>query len=331
MFAIAFLGTVALIIFAIAIFAPVRRADEVVFAVPQGAGARDIGEALKTQGLVRSKWAFVTYAALAGRADELKPGDYEFRGRASIRSIINRLVAGPENERAITIPEGWDLFDIALYFERAGIASSEEFWRLAGTPDGTKPQAPELPLPAPGALSDKPEGASFEGYLFPDTYRIYKNAGAGEVLSLMLRNFNAKFGPDLLAEARRQGKTPRQIVIMASLVEKEVRGKRDRRIVAGILWKRLQAGMPLQVDAAVAYPHNLRRTPGAAELGAISPYNTYLRAGLPAGPIGNPGMEAILAALHPEASPYWYYFSGPDGKTVFSTTFEKHKAARGLR
>lgn len=300
-----------------------------------GTGSRTIGDLLRSRGIVRSKWAFVTYAALTGRASELKPGIYELGNRITVPALVSLLARGEPypNERFITIPEGWDLRDIRAYFEKNGIASSPELYAVTGEPARRYPKGvrfppPELIRDLPSVLAEKPAATSLEGYLYPDTYRVFRNASAADIVKKMLENFDQKFRPELRQEIRRQGKSIAAVIIIASLVEKEVPGIDDRRTVAGILWKRLELGIPLQVDATVNYITGKRETPSAADLAIDSPYNTYRYRGLPPAPIANPGVEAVETAIHPQPSDYRYYLSGRDGKTIFSRTLEEHAAAR---
>jgi UPF0755 protein len=146
-----------------------------------------------------------------------------------------------------------------------------------------------------------------EGYLFPDTYHISRTASNEEIIAMMRTNFEKKFNNDLKQETARQGKTIHDVVTMASLIEKEVQTLEDKQVVSGVLWKRLGIGMALQVDAAPI---------------------TYQERGLPQNPIANPGLESIRAALDPTGSPYWYYLSTPEGKTIFSKTLEEHNIAK---
>ncbi|QQG42388.1 MAG: endolytic transglycosylase MltG [Candidatus Giovannonibacteria bacterium] len=202
------------------------------------------------------------------------------------------------NEAAVTIPEGYSVRQIGEALEKAGLFSKDEFVL---------------------------EAQKHEGYLFPDTYRFYKTAKPEQVIAKMRDNFNKKITPEILAEAKSSGKTLEQIIIMASLLEEEVKSTADRKIVAGILWKRLRLGMGLNVDAALTYV--LGKPSGElteADLKYDSSYNTYRYRGLPPGPISNPGMDAILAALRPTGSEYFYYLTDKGGKTHYAKTLEEH-------
>ena len=321
------------------IFVPARLTSEQSrFTIPPGASSRAIGQLLKSQGIIRSQWAFVAYAAMAGEAGRLKPGTYELGKQASIPGLVQTLVRGglDPNERAITIPEGWDQRQIGAYFEGEGLFSAGEWWAAAGLPahDYRADRPPAGGAPGGNfrdtfaSLADKPSSVGLEGYLYPDTYRVFRDARPADVIRTMLSNFEAKLDPELRRGITQQGRTIFEIVTMASLLEQESPKREDRRIIAGILWKRLATGMPLQVDASVNYATGKRHTPSASDLAVDSPYNTYRSPGLPLGPIANPGIEAIRDAVFGEPSDFLYYLTAPDGKTVFSRTLEEHASAK---
>lgn len=265
----------------------------VIFLVKKGEGAKEISINLKEQGLIRYSSFFRVYALIEDKAEELKAGEYELSLSMNVVEIVNKLASGDRIKKMITIIEGWTIEDIASYLEVEELDSD------------------------------------LEGYLFPDTYEISPEDGIEEIIEKMLDNFNKKMSLELIEEIASQGKTIHEIVIMASLIEKEVRTFEDKKIVSGILWKRIEVGMPLQVDATITYITNRKSTEILQkELEIDSPYNTYKYKGLPFGPICNPGMESILAAVYPESSEYWFYLSTPEGETIFSKTLKEHSEAR---
>lgn len=318
-----------------ATFMPLDIPEPVEVEIPQGAGSRVIGGLLKTKGIVRFKWAFVTYATIGGTASKLKPGLYEFSGRITIAEVARNLVKGERypNERIITIPEGWNSRDIGENFEKAGMFPAEDWWKVAGLPAVDYKTRKNLTLPKNFSdkfafLKDKPSNIGLEGFLFPDTYRFFRDASPEDIALKMLENFDRKVTADIRSEAARQKKSIFEIITMASLLEKEIPDKEERKIAAGVLWKRLEIGMPLQVDATLNYITGKSGQPSAADLAISSPYNTYRQRGLPLGPIANPGLDAITAALYPKTSPYLYYLSDRSGKTIFSRTLEEHNIAK---
>lgn len=330
----AMMAGVALLAYEIYLRHPVARGTHEVV-IPPGYGSRMIGGVLKKEGVIGSKWAFMLYISVRGEASLLKPGRYQFFETAAIPDIARDLVAGASREKMMVIPEGWTAADIARYVGEQGIGDEAAARDIFTAPRGE--HAARFAF-----LSDAPQAAGLEGYLFPDTYRVYQDAKIEEIAIKMLENFDRKLAPDLRAEIARQKKTIFEIITMASLIEKEVVSDEDRALVSGILWKRLDAGIPLQVDATIVYA-KIQLGNGVSKLGngsngngkisiadtkIDSPYNTYRHRGLPLGPIANPGMSAIRAAVYPKSSPYLYYLSAPDGRTIFSKTLDEHNAAK---
>lgn len=321
-------GTAAFLAYEIYLSHPEFRGKKEVVIAP-GLGSREISALLKREGVIRSKWAFVMYVSLRGEASSLKPGRYVFFDTAAIPDIARDLVTGEARERVLVIPEGWNGADIARYFGAQGVGDETGARRLFAEP-------PHELRARFSFLADLPAGEGLEGYLFPDTYRVFADAAPEDVIGKMLENFGMKLTPELREEIRRRGKNVFDVVIMASLVEREVVSEDDRAQVSGILYKRLDVGIPLQVDATVVYAKSQNagatsQTNGKVSLADTkidSPYNTYRYRGLPPGPIANPGISAIRAAIYPKPSPHLYYLSAPDGRTIFSRTLEEHNAAK---
>ena len=234
--------------------------------------------------------------------------------------IINKLSAGDTIKDSITILEGYTISDIAKLIEKKELYPKDEFLNSAKQ-DFSK----DSPF-----LKDKPQNASLEGYIFPDTYFVSQGQNLHDLIKTALSNFGKKLTSELTNEISKQKKSIFEIVTMASMIEKEVRSLEDKKIVSGILWKRLSAGVPLQVDATVNYVTGKKpATTAISDTKIDSPYNTYQNPGLPAGPISNPGLESILAAIYPTESQYWYYLSANgSGKTIFSKTLDEHNTAR---
>ena len=233
----------------------------------------------------------------------------------------------------MTIIEGWNLRNIGLYLENKEMFMTEELFELVGFPLIDYSKATDLLKPKDFSeefdfLEDKPKNLGLEGYLFPDTYEIFFEEGIEDIVRRMLDNFDRKLTLELKEEIASQKKSIFEIVTMASLIEKEVRTIEDKKIVSGILWKRLKSRMPLQVDATISYITGRKTTEiTKEELKINSPYNTYKYKGLPLGPICNPGLESIKAAIYPKQSEYWFYLSTPEGETIFSKTLREHNEA----
>jgi UPF0755 protein len=273
--------------------------EPVSFAVAKGSGLRDISGALEGAELIKSAQFFRLYAFLSGEAHQLKPGLYEVSPASSTPEIVKQLVAGPSDEVEMRILEGATVREIDEQLAKAGVIVAGEL--LAQTVASSSADYPFLA-----------KAKTFEGFLFPDTYRFYYGSNPKLVLKAMLDNFGEKAAQTIIDS--RKGFN--DVLTIASMLEKEVPDHDDRKVVAGIMYKRLSIDMPLQIDATIPY----------AELNGGA-YDTYKQYGLPPGPIGNPGLDAIVAALAPKTSSYFYYLSDPKtGKTIFSKTFDEHVA-----
>jgi len=291
-----------------------------IFVVEKGSGLSKIASQLKEQGLIRSRLFFSIYVFLRGGQSDLKAGEYSVFASMSASEIADKIISGETEGLKITIIEGWNIEDIAEYLEEKGICQPENFLEAA---NGSAGRAEEFDF-----LEDKPERNNLEGYLFPDTYWIKQMASPEEVIRTLLGNFGKKLTAEMREEIRSQDKTIFEIITMASLIEKEVATDEDRKIVSGIFWKRLKNHYPLQSCATVAYALGVDKWRYSVNDTQIeSPYNTYKYIGLPAGPISNPGLSAIKAAIYPQESDYNYFLSKPDGETVFTRTLREHNLA----
>lgn len=287
------------------------------FQVEKGWGDDEIADNLQKLGVIRSSYFFKFYAILSLKHSTLQAGEYNLSQKMSIHDIANKMARGDIIRDKVVILEGWDTKDIGKYLESKGICKQDYFISLT-----KKDYSGEFSF-----LEDKPKGVGIEGYLFPDTYEIGKGESCEDILISMLVNFEKKLTPDLRTEIANQKKSIFDIITMASMIEKEVRVIDDKKIVSGILWKRLAIGMPLQLDATINYVTG-KSDPAVLtkDTKIDSPYNTYKYKGLPRGPISNPGIDSITAAIYPKTTSYLYYLS--DGKTYFSETLEQHNAAK---
>lgn len=297
--------------------------DYRAFDIESGMGFRGISEKLYDEGFIRSPKIFMVYGALTGAAHQLKPGSYLLSSGSSTPSILNVIEEGPSVDAEVTFPEGMTLKDMDTVLAQQGILPKGSLGRVSLADLKTK-----YPFLA-GVRS-------LEGFLFPDTYRFYKQGESRKVVEKILDNFSAKAQPLLSAcqvsSGKCQGLNENEILTVASLLEKEAPLYRDKQMIAGIIYKRMRLGMALQIDATITYAKCLGYFMTCADpkvyrkdLEFDSPYNTYSHNELPPGPIGNPGLDSIKAALNPIKSEYLYYLSDPKTKkTIFSKTLEEH-------
>lgn len=263
----------------------------------------------------------------------LPPAVIEFLNRLNKKEQVAPIL---KPEDTIRILEGWTSRDIGQYLEENGRLQSDDFLKVAGFPQVDYRDNKELP-PIPdfslnySFLADKPEYYGLEGYLFPDTYRVYASSTVTEVIEKMLANFDQKLTLKMRDDIKAQGKTIYDIVTLASIVEKEAPvnyqsgDNRDARIIAGIFLNRLRIGQPLQSDATLSYIYSDNKpSHSGTELDADSPYNTYKYKGLPPGPICNPGILVIEAAIYPIETDYNYFLTTDTGDVVYARTYDEH-------
>jgi UPF0755 protein len=308
------------------------RADEptIKFIIEKGEGVGKISYKLKEGGIIGSRLWFETFVWLKGVSGNFQYGIFDLKPGMSYKKIVDLTTVPQTLENQITIIEGWDLRDIGSYFESHGSFKVEDLWSAVGAPavDYRKKDLPKLVKNLTkdySFLSDKPNYAGLEGYLFPDTYRISKDASLESVVKKMLDNFDKKLSQDLRDEIKKQGRTIFSVITMASIIEKEVKTYEDRQMVSDIFWRRLRGYMPLQADSTVNYVTG-GNAPAVsyADKAVDSPWNTYKNQGLPLGPICNPGLEAIKAAIYPKQNPYLYFLTTPDGQVIYSKTLDEH-------
>ncbi len=304
-------------------------AREELFLVEPGQGFLEIGSNLEEQKLIKDSLYFNVYGIFTNNFRNLQAGAYSLSSAMSVSEIIAKLAAGEVKKIVITIPEGLRLQEIEKRFSKA-FAREMNFarFKVADFQD-------EFDF-----LKDVPKQRGLQGFLFPDTYQFFYLATEEEIIREMLSNFDKKLTSELVKEITRQGRTIFDIVIMASLLEEEVRGFKNKKIVSGIFWERINIGKPLQSCATIAYIlqeenwmfrawtfEEMRREIGKGKE-IDSPYNTYMHRGLPIGPISNPGLESIIAAIYPETSEYLFFLSTPESQTIFSASLREHSLAK---
>ena len=290
------------------LYQPIGPAVEKFVLVRPGSSARRIAADLQNAGLIRSSSAFLALHYYRGRPP-LKAGEYRFDHPADAFEVHDRLAQGDIIIRAVVIPEGYNIFEVAAAIEAAGLGTQRQFLDLARS---------DLSL-----VSDlDPSARSLEGYLFPDTYHFTRTQSLHDIAATMVRRFRQ--------EARSLGLDSNfhTVVTLASIVEKETAAPEERPVVAGIFQNRMSRNMLLATDPSVVYAALLtgryRGVIHQSDLDFDSPYNTYRHPGLPPGPIANPGRSSLQAAMHPARTDYFFFVSDNQGHHRFAATAQEH-------
>jgi peptidoglycan lytic transglycosylase G len=292
---------------------PKRFGNPRIVTIRRGESLVAVARSLAEAGVVRAAGVFVLYAAWSGNADRVKPGDYAFGGGESLGAVLAHLVNGDSLKVVVTIPEGLTIHQIGERLQQAGLTCDSAFDTAA------------LEGPIPRALGLGTLGA--EGFLFPATYRFSPRARTDEVLTAMLERFYAVLTPPVEQRMFELRLDTRQLVTLASIIEKEAKVPAERPLIASVLYNRLAAGMPLQSDPTAQYNLNGEPERAVTAVHEASAFNTYAIAGLPPGPIANPGRSSIEAALYPAHTDYLYFVARDDGTHVFSHSFKEHQVA----
>lgn len=286
---------------------PVSSAKQaaVRFVIPSGQATRVIAENLETQGLIKNALIFRLFLKSQGLESQLQAGSFEIAPSMTLQQIAETLTTGT-NDIWITLPEGWRREEIAEYLAKQDLSAFDKAEFLDQT-------------------------ATLEGQLFPDTYLLPKQASTQSVTNLLVKTFKTKITQGLATELARDSHDFQDILVMASLVEREARNYEDMRLVAGVLWNRIDIGMRLEVDATLQYQkgfdkstNNWWPTPLDVDRRTPSVFNTYLNSGLPPRPIANPGLNAFKATLNPIKTDAIFYIHADDGKMYTAKTLDEH-------
>jgi UPF0755 protein len=277
--------------------------EPAVFAIRKGDGVKTIASKLSQQGLIRSSTAFFIFVKIQGIERDLQAGDYRLTKSMSTSDIARELTHGILDVWVTTL-EGWRVEEIATKLAKDLDIPESEFLKVAR-----------------------------EGYMFPDTYLIPRDASASGIADIFEGNFNKKITLQMRTDSKKTGLTIDELVVMASIVEKEGKTQDDRPVIAGILYNRLKEDMPLQVDATLQYILGYdskektwwRKGIADSDKKISSPYNTYKYIGLPPGPIANPGIGALMAVIYPKESQYMYYIHDEKGLPHYAKTLEEHE------
>lgn len=295
------------------------QAKEVV--IPKGTGLKSIARLLETEGIIRDYRVFEIYCKLNKTEDSIKAGKYSLDNTKNVSEIVDKLISGQVliDTVRLTIPEGYNLEQIKGKIEELGIVSSDDIQNalnankynydfLKGIPDREK---------------------KLEGYLFPDTYELYKDTTAEAVIDKMLRRFDEVFTEEYRNRAKELNMSIDQVITLASIIEREAKLDSERKIISAVFHNRLKKNMLLQSCATVQYLlKEQKEVLTFKDLEIDSPYNTYKYAGLPPGPIASPGLKSIQAALYPDDVDYLYFVAKENGSHIFSKTYSEHLNAQ---
>ncbi|MFZ4856232.1 MAG: endolytic transglycosylase MltG [Desulfuromonadaceae bacterium] len=277
---------------------------------PPGSGIRKLASDLKAGGVIRSSWHFILMTRLRGEAYQLKAGDYRFNDGMTPDVILKKIVSGDVDYRKFTLPEGYSIYQAAELLEQKGYFKKEAFLE----------KCRDKALLARLGLNE----VTVEGYLYPATYNLSRGSGVEQLLEQMVGHFNKEY-----ATIQNGSRFSRHdIVTLASMIEKEAVSADEKPLISSVFHNRLRIGMPLQSDPTAVY--GVRAFSGKVSKEDIqrnSPYNTYLNKGLPPGPIGNPGIDAVTAAINPAKSDYLYFVARQDGTHQFSKNLADHNNA----
>jgi len=297
----------------------VNLTEPVVVTIPVGSGTEGAMSALYDAHVIRSRWAFTLQAFLTGQRTKIKAGDYTFTGAVSIPTALAVITQEKtlQPEVQVTLLEGWTNEQMAQALAKAQLGDEATLTQALDT------------LPTTTSITDLPKelasSTTTQGFLFPDTYRFFQGSSTDQIMTKLLTNFTGKFTPQMLADLTAAGHTEYEVVTLASIVQKEAKTPEDMKKVAGVFWKRIAAGMPLQSDVTVEYiTHKIGVRPTLADLDVESAYNTYRNTGLPPTPICNPGLDALQAAVYPTESDALYFLATPTGEVKYSATYDQH-------
>jgi UPF0755 protein len=282
--------------------------------IPKGTSLSQISKMLGDARLIRSSLAFIILARVKGVSGRIKAGEYEFSSSMPATVILDKLVRGEVVGHVVVVPEGFTMSQIADAIVEAKVPKGKNF--LSAATDHELLSSLGIP------------GRSAEGYLFPETYNLTRSMSEKEILTLMVNEFRRRVTPEIVEEAREAGLDLHELITLASLIEKEAKIKEEKPLVSAVFHNRLKMKMRLQCDPTAVY--------GVKDYNGVilkshlrsrkNPYNTYVIYGLPPGPIANPGLDSIMAAINPAPVNYLYFVSRNDGSHQFSSTLALHNA-----
>ncbi len=289
--------------------------------IPKGSNIKHISKILKDEKLIRNNDIFNLYCKLNKMDGKLKAGTYKISSNQSVSQIIEKLVSGKGEFDTVrfTIPEGYEIRQIIDKLEEQGLINRETFEK----------EIKEANFDFSFIADNQSVGYKLEGYLYPDTYEIFKGDSERRIIEIMLQRFDKVFTEEYKQRAKELNMSINDVITLASIIEREAKLDSDRKIISGVFYNRIKKQMMLQSCATVQYILKDRKEVLLyKDLEVESPYNTYKHQGLPPGPIASPGLESIQAALYPEQTDYLYFVADKDGSHVFTKTYKDHLNAQ---
>jgi UPF0755 protein len=296
---------------------PSKTASTKIIFIKKGTPLKKVSELLGQEGIIKTRHFFILLTTVLGKKTKIKAGEYEFHTQMLPLDVLDALVKGQVKHHLVTIPEGYTLSQIAQLLDDLNLIEKKGFLQKATSPT----------LINSLGLSQW-AGPTLEGYLFPDTYHLFREMDPEEVIKMMVLQFKKIFKSDLVDRASEIGISEREAVVLASIIEKETSLSEEKPLISAVFHNRLKKKIPLQSDPTVIYGiKNFNGNLTKEHLMGPTPYNTYLMAGLPPTPICNPGKDSLLAAVHPAPVPYLYFVSKNDGSHYFSFDIKDHNRA----
>ena len=296
---------------------PDKVGRQVIYEVKMGQSFNSIARDLQARGILKNADAFRVYAKFTRQIPKVKVGEYLLNTAMTPPQVMAVITSGFSVTRALTVPEGFTTFEIATLLEQKGFATRAEVLKLCFDKNFVKKV---LGVERP----------SLEGYLYPETYMLTKYMGAEKILTAMVKTFKEKF--EKVPKPYPFGWTDYQVITMASIIEKETGAPQERQLISSVFSNRLKKNMRLQTDPTIIYAKALKTGRIVIDIKKVDltlehPYNTYMKSGLPPGPISNPGFDAMKAAVNPAITDFLFFVSQNDGTHIFSESYEKHAAA----
>ncbi len=301
--------------------------EKITIEIKEGETLSGLAKKLEEQGVIKSEFFFKLYTKLTKVNPNITTGIFQIEPPITVPKILDALKNSSTPERSVTIIPGWDLRDMEEYFGKQNITTSSEWYDLVGEPAKFTSVSSTL-FEEFSLLKSKPHNVSLEGYLAPETYRIFKNEKIEDVVKRLLAQRQKEFTIQMLEDIKASNRTVHEVLTLASILEKEVKTPEDRKLVADLFLRRIKMGWGLQADSTI---HYLSGREGdvftkSKERQIDSLWNTYKYRDLPPGPISSPSISSIMAAIYPEKNGYYYFLTTPSGEVKYAKTLQEHNA-----